>query len=97
MPEHEETSCSAFIWYHADVELFDTLDLWVRKTATQKGIHSRLLIREEGGKTTFMEIYEPLRPEAARLIIEEIEQLAKLEAWHPRLLSPRKAEIFSSS
>jgi len=96
MPEHEETSCSAFIWYHADVELFDTLDLWVRNSATQKGIHSRLLVREEEQKTTFMEIYEPLRPETARRTIEEIEQLARVEAWYPRLLSPRRAEIFST-
>jgi len=73
MPDQNTSSNSAFIWYHTDVGLQETVLDWQTELAETLGIHGRLLIRNDSGKTTFMEIYEHVESP----LVENIEALAK--------------------
>ncbi len=50
--------CSAFIWYHAGIEMKAQLLGWLAHVEKAFGVRGRLLVRQSRGKTTFMEIYE---------------------------------------
>ncbi len=90
-PLSENGLPSAFIWYHADVQLSAQLSRWVQKISRDMGLEGRLLVRNEGDKTTFMEIYSG----AGKTIMAEIEKRAATQSWFTRLASPRRVEIFS--
>jgi len=97
MPKHSPANStktsmpSAFIWYHADALLAAQLSDWVHEISKKTGLEGRLLMRDEDGKTTFMEIY----PDAGAAAIAGIEKIAATRDWFTQLESPRRAEIFS--
>jgi len=82
---------SAFIWYHADAKLAGQLSRWVHEISQQSGLVGRLLMRNESGKNTFMEIY----PGADKTTIANIEKIAAKQHWFTQLGSPRQVEIFN--
>ncbi len=67
---------SAFIWYHADPGLRGRIRDWQNRLAETVGVHGRLLVRCQGGQTTFMEIYEHVESG----LVERIETLAERES-----------------
>jgi hypothetical protein len=91
MPERTATQ-TAFIWYHADEVLSETLQTWVDQTGRLLGIPSKLMLRRQPEKTTFMEIYELAGDSKAML--ETIEANAAQQPWFAQLHSPRRAEVF---
>lgn len=92
MPEPMQ---AAFIWYHADAGLADVLQTWVEQTGKTLGTSSKLMVRQQPGRTTFMEIYESTVSLDMESIVESIEASAANQHWFKELHSSRKAEIFS--
>jgi len=92
MPEAKQ---AAFIWYHADARLTDTLQTWVEQTGKALGIPSRLMVRRQDDRTTFMEIYESTGTKDMHAIVESVEASAAQQDWSAELHSQRKAEVFS--
>jgi len=90
MPEMKQ---AAFIWYHAEARLAETLQAWVKSTGKALGITSRLMVRHQADKTTFMEVYESTHD--MEDIVKCIEARAAKQAWFSELDCQRKAEIFS--
>jgi len=88
---------SAFIWYHADAGLSGSLQTWVEDMGGQLKVRSRLLVRSEPGRTTFMEIYEGIadNAEQAADVVRRIETCAAQQACCSALDSPRRAELFA--
>jgi len=85
---------AAFIWYHADTQLVDVLHAWVSKMGESEGISSRLMVRRQAERTTFMEIYEVSGSLDMEDVVESIERNAATQPWFTQLYGPRKAEIF---
>jgi len=92
MPEAMQ---SAFIWYHADAQLADVLQTWVGQTGKVLGIPSRLMVRRQPDRTTFMEIYESTGSLDMEAIVRTVEASAANQPWFVELHSPRKAEVFA--
>lgn len=80
---------SAFIWYHADAGHLDAIRAWLARLAREPGLNVRLMLRQEKGKTTFMEIYEHI--ESPQL--KHIESMAKGEACFAGI--ERRCEFFT--
>lgn len=85
---------TAFIWYHADAQLIDVLQTWVGQMGQTLNIPSRLMVRSQPERTTFMEIYEASGSIGLEDILESIERNAAKQPWFAQLQSSRKAEIF---
>jgi hypothetical protein len=94
MPDGKQQA--AFIWYHADASLTDALQTWVEQTGKALAIPSRLMVRRQDDRTTFMEIYESTGEEDMEAIVASVEASAAMQAWFVKLHSQRKAEIFSA-
>jgi len=85
---------AAFIWYHADAQLEEVLQVWVRQMGQTLNIPARLMVRHQPERTTFMEIYQASGSIDLQDMVEGIERDAANQAWFAQLHSPRKAEIF---
>jgi hypothetical protein len=81
---------SLYIWYHADPDLEPELRNWIVQVGDVLGYGGSLFRRDTPGKTTFMEVYEHVTPEAAA----RIENLAAGQSWITKLHSPRRCEAF---
>lgn len=81
---------SLYIWYHADPGLEPVLRAWLVLVRDRLGYTGSLLRRDSEDKTTFMETYEHVAPEAAA----QIENLAAAQSWIAKLNSPRRCEAF---
>ena len=92
MPEAKQ---AAFIWYHADAQLADVLQAWVESTGKALGITSRLMVRHQTDKTTFMEIYESGKNMDMESLLRNVEASAAIQPWFVELHSQRKAEVFA--
>jgi hypothetical protein len=89
-----EAKQSAFIWYHADAQLEEVLHVWVKQIGETLHIPTRLMVRHQVGKTTFMEVYEASGSNDLQNMIDGIERDVANQPWFAQLQSPRKAEIF---
>jgi hypothetical protein len=81
---------SLYIWYHADPALEPALHAWLGLVRDRLGYAGGLLRRDSEDKTTYMETYEHVGPEAAA----RIEALAAAQSWFTDLHSPRRCEAF---
>jgi len=99
MPDPDAKLCfkekkAAFIWYHADAQLEETLQAWVEQIGQTLNIPARLMVRHQPARTTFMETYEASGNIDFQGMIEGIERDAANQVWFAQLHSPRKAEVF---
>ncbi len=90
MPESNTSPSSAFIWYHADMKMQESVLAWQQTEVAEKlAVSGRLLIREQAGKTTFMEIYEHVEWP----LVERIEQMANQASCFAGI--ERRCEFFT--
>jgi len=86
----DDINISAFIWYHADSNLQTDLLAWLGQVKRATGIQGRLLVRKQPDKTTYMEIYDNVKPQ----LIDIIEDLAGQTPCFSDI--QRRCESFSS-
>lgn len=81
---------SLFVWYHAEPGLETSLRRWLTEVERGLGYRGALFRRDEGGRTTYMEVYGEVDAAAAA----RIEALAARQPWIGRLAGPRRCEAF---